>query len=77
MAVDVERASFVVVSAQDRYGKEFRIKAYDWLARIFQHEIDHLHGVLMTDKAIKVYRLEKNEEGAYEAVPIETAEPVS
>jgi peptide deformylase len=77
MAADVERASFVVVSAQDRYGKEFRIKAYDWLARIFQHEIDHLHGVLMTDKAIKVYRLEKNEEGVFEAVPIETGEPVS
>lgn len=70
MAADVERATFVVVRAQDRNGKEFRVKAYDWLARIFQHEIDHLHGVLMTDKAEQLYRLEENEEGQIEAVPI-------
>ena len=40
LAADVERATQVVVKAQDRNGKEIRIKAYDWLARIFQHEID-------------------------------------
>ena len=77
MAADVERATYVLVRAQDRNGTEFRIKAYDWLARIFQHEIDHLHGVLMTDRATQIYRLEENEEGAIEAVPIETGAPVS
>lgn len=71
MAADVDRATYVLVRAQDRNGKEYRIKAYDWLARIFQHEIDHLHGVLMTDKATQVYRLEENEEGGIDAVPIE------
>lgn len=71
LAADVNRATYVLVRAQDRYGKEFRIKAYDWLARIFQHEIDHLHGVLMTDKAEQVYRLHETEDGEIEAIPIE------
>ncbi len=70
LTADVERATYVLVRAQDRYGKEFRIKAYDWLARIFQHEIDHLYGVMMTDRAEQVYRLRKTEDGEYEAVPI-------
>lgn len=68
---DVDRATYVLVRAQDRHGKEYRIKAYDWLARIFQHEIDHLHGVLMTDHAEKIYRLQENEEGEVEAIPLE------
>ena len=36
---------------QDAFGRPQRIKAYDYLARIFQHEIDHLDGVLFIDKA--------------------------
>ncbi len=71
LTADVQRATHVVVRAQDRYGHEVRIKAYDWLARIFQHEIDHLLGVLMTDRADEVYRTIKNADGDYEAVPIE------
>lgn len=71
LAADVERADFVLVRAQDRHGKEVRIKAYDWLARIFQHEIDHLYGTLMTDRASQLYRLRKNEDGEMEAVPVE------
>ncbi len=71
LVADVERADFVLVRAQDRHGKEIRIKAFDWLARIFQHEIDHLHGTLMTDRAVQVYRLRKNEEGEMEAIPVE------
>ena len=73
IAADVDRATYVLVRAQDRFGKEFRIKAYDWLARIFQHEIDHLQGVLMTDKAEQLYRLRELPDGKYEAVPIEEA----
>lgn len=71
LAADVERATYVLVRAQDRHGKEFRVKAYDWLARIFQHEIDHLAGELMTDKALQLYRLQKDAEGKTVAVPIE------
>lgn len=73
LAADVERATYVLVRAQDRHGKEVRYKVYDWLARIFQHEIDHLLGVMMTDKAQQLYRLQKNEQGEIEAVPIEQA----
>jgi len=59
------------VRAQDRDGNEVRYKVYDWLARIFQHEIDHLHGVLMTDRATQIYKLVKNADGEVEAIPIE------
>lgn len=76
VAADVERATYVLVRAQDRYGKEYRIKAYDWLARIFQHEIDHLQGVLMTDKAKQLYRLHELPDGKFEAVPIEETLPI-
>ncbi len=36
-----------------------RVKAEGWLARIFQHEIDHLNGVLFIDRAEKVWKLEE------------------
>lgn len=73
MVADVERATYLLVRAQDRHGSEYRIKVYDWLARVFQHEIDHLHGVLMTDKATQLYKLVKADDDNYEAVPIEEA----
>ena len=73
VVADVERATYLLVRAQDRNGREYRIKVYDWLARVFQHEIDHLHGVLMTDKATQLYKLVKKEDDTYEAVPIEEA----
>jgi len=47
----VERAVEVVISGQDIKGKKVRIKAHDFLARAFQHEIDHLNGVLYVDIA--------------------------
>ena len=46
---EVMRYPMVTVKGQDLNGKEIRIKAYDFLARIFQHEIDHLNGVLFID----------------------------
>ncbi len=71
----MNRAAYVLVRAQDRNGKEFRIKAYDWLARIFQHEIDHLLGVLMTDKAEQIYHLRRPRTGEIVAVPVEAEMP--
>ena len=52
----VDRHVSVTVRGQDRNGKEIRAKAYDWLARVFQHEIDHLDGILYPDRAIEVWR---------------------
>ena len=46
----VTRATHVLVKGRDRNGKEVRIKAEGWLARIFQHEVDHLDGVLFLDR---------------------------
>ena len=71
MAADVERATYVLVKAQDRNGKDQRIKVYDWLARIFQHELDHLSGVLMIDRAEQVYKVIVQEDGEVELVPME------
>lgn len=55
---DVERSVAVTVTAQNRRGQPIKIKASGWLARIFQHEIDHLNGVLFIDKTDKLQRLE-------------------
>ena len=45
----VLRYNKVKVKALDSNGREFRITAEGFLARIFQHEIDHLHGKLFID----------------------------
>lgn len=58
---EVERASTVTVKGLNRHGDPFRIKAKGWLARILQHEIDHLDGVLFIDRASEVWRLEDQE----------------
>ena len=46
---NVPRSLAVTVKARDPKGKEVRIKAEGWFARILQHEIDHLNGVLYID----------------------------
>ena len=53
---DVERLDQITIKGQNRYGKPMRVKASGWLARIFQHEIDHLNGVLFTDRALRIWQ---------------------
>src|SRR5215510_11986509 len=53
---EVERHAAVQVKGLNRHGKPMKIKAKGWLARIFQHEIDHLNGVLFTERATHVWR---------------------
>jgi peptide deformylase len=48
--VDVERPTAVTISGQDVSGKPLQIVASDLLARILQHEVDHLDGVLILDR---------------------------
>ena len=55
---DVERSEAVTVKGYSRRGQPMKIKAKGWLARIFQHEIDHLNGVLFTDRAEQVWQPE-------------------
>jgi peptide deformylase len=61
-AGEVERYEAIQVKALNRQGKPVRIKAKGWLARIFQHEVDHLDGVLYIDRAQKVWKMEEADE---------------
>jgi peptide deformylase len=58
---DVERSLSITVKGQNRHGQPLKIKANGWLARIFQHEVDHLDGVLFPDRAERVWKLEEEE----------------
>ena len=49
--VNVERSLRVVVNARDEHGEPVTIEAEGFDARILQHEIDHLDGVLIFDRA--------------------------
>jgi peptide deformylase len=54
---DVRRAMRVKVRGQDRYGNFFEIEGEELLARAFQHEVDHLNGILFTDIAERIYEV--------------------
>lgn len=58
---EVERHEKLVVKALNRHGKPVKIKVEGWMARIFQHEIDHLEGVLFTDRATRIWRPKETE----------------
>jgi peptide deformylase len=48
--VEVERPTAVTVSGQDASGAPLRLEASGLLARVLQHEVDHLDGVLILDR---------------------------
>jgi peptide deformylase len=62
---NVERYESITVKGLNRQGQPLKIKAKGWLARIFQHEIDHLNGILFTDLATEVWEPVTEEEKAY------------
>jgi peptide deformylase len=70
---EVERAETVVVKGRNRRGKEIRVKTSGFTARAFQHEIDHLDGILFTDRLTsldtlrRVEDLTEDEQGAVAA----------
>lgn len=59
---EVERHESVQVKALNRHGKPVKLKVDGWTARIFQHEIDHLNGVLFTDRATSVWTPREGED---------------
>lgn len=61
---DVERFDKITVKAIDKHNKKVTIKAEGFLARILQHEIDHLDGHLFIEKADNLQRIEPQTEGA-------------
>lgn len=60
---DVRRAEQVTVQGLDREGRPITVKATGLLSRAFQHEIDHLNGVLFTDIAEKIYAVSPEKPG--------------
>lgn len=60
---EVRRANRLKVKGQNRYGEPFEMEAEGYLARIFQHEVDHLNGILFIDRAERVFRPEEEEDG--------------
>lgn len=72
-AGEVERATEVVVRGLDRHGKPFRFRPRGYLARVFQHEIDHCNGVLYTDRLVAPDRIWEVKPGEEEQVEAEDA----
>jgi len=66
---EVSRHESILVKGQDRHGRKIRIKAEGWLARVFQHEIDHLDGVLFIDRATELWREVRDDD---ESAPVES-----
>jgi peptide deformylase len=48
--VEVDRPTAVTVTGQNASGEPLRIEAQDMLARVLQHEVDHLDGILILDR---------------------------
>lgn len=47
---NIRRAEKIVVKGQDVRGKSMKVNAEGWFARVLQHEIDHLDGILFLDR---------------------------
>src|SRR5690554_3174503 len=64
----VKRSSRVVVNALNEKGRPIRVTGERLLARALQHEIDHLNGILMTDRMISEVPQDEEEVEAGERV---------
>lgn len=70
---NIRRAANVIVRGQDARGKPIKVRAEGWFARILQHEIDHLDGILFLDRLdrpedLREVREEEWEEAEAEAI---------
>jgi peptide deformylase len=57
----LKRANSAVLTAMDLDGQSYRLEVEGWMARIFQHEFDHLNGTLYADRLLPKYREELEE----------------
>lgn len=57
----VERAARVTLAGYDLRGKKVKINAWGFLARVFQHEVDHLDGKVFIDRTTHVHRAPTSE----------------
>jgi len=56
---EVDRSEEVVVEGQDRNDEPLKMNLQGWAARIIQHEIDHINGILYTDRAMEVWEADE------------------
>lgn len=49
LSAEIIRATKLWISFQDRYGKPYKAEVSDFFARVIQHEMDHLAGILLVD----------------------------
>jgi len=63
----VKRLSDILVESWNNQGEELRFEAHDFFARVIQHEVDHLNGILFIDKASELYEVTEEELAANRA----------
>ena len=61
----MKRPMNVRVRAQDRFGEWFEVEGSGLTARCFCHEIDHLEGILFTEKCERMLTQEEMSNGEY------------
>jgi len=73
---EVPRAEEIIVKGMDENGKPVRVHAKEMLARVLQHEIDHLQGCLFIDRADPetLYEVHKHDEDIEEDLSVESGE---
>jgi peptide deformylase len=74
---EVARDEQITVKGLDEKGKAVRFKLDGYLARVFQHEIDHLDGILYTDRLTDPETFQPVEEGQEEAAELQAAQAKS
>ncbi|HXF44143.1 MAG TPA: peptide deformylase [Candidatus Paceibacterota bacterium] len=57
---NVPRPSKIILEGEDQNGKKVKIKAWGLLARVFQHEVDHLEGKVFLDRTKEIYRIDQS-----------------
>jgi len=60
----VERPEKITIEGFDANNKKIKIKAWGLLARVFQHETDHLNGILFIDKAKTLHKYKLHSQDA-------------
>jgi peptide deformylase len=57
----VPRYKKILITGFDKNGRNLKIKGWGLIAKVFQHEIDHLNGLLFIDRTKNVYEVPKTE----------------
>lgn len=63
-AGDVERPRTITIKYRDRHNQPHKLHTHGWMARVLQHEYDHLEGVLFIDRALDVWRIDTKDPNA-------------